>query len=95
MTLVVQMTPPLVSFNVAIKQILNQTASGNNNSELITVPRHSITIGTVIGWGTFGVVCKGTYLNHEVAVKSVPLPDIKTKDITLKEAQIHRLVVIC
>ena len=89
------MTPPSVSFKVAIKLILNQTASGNNISELITVPRHSITIGTVIRWGTFGVVCKGTYFNQEVAVKSVPLPDIKTKDITLKEAQIHRFVVIC
>ena len=55
--------------------------------------RHSITIGSVIGvigWGTFGVVCKGTYLNDDVAVKSVPLPDMNTKEITLKEAQIHR-----
>ena len=53
--------------------------------------RHSITIGSVIDWGTFGVLCKGTYLNYDVAVKSEPLlPDMNTKEITLKEAQIHR-----
>ena len=54
--------------------------------------RHSITIGSVIGWGTFGVVCKGTYINEDVAVKTIPLPDNNTKELTLKEAQIHRSI---
>lgn len=54
--------------------------------------RNAITIESVVGWGTFGVVSKGTHINEDIAVKTVPLPNKNTKELTLKEAQIHRLI---
>ena len=53
----------------------------------VLVAKDELETGVILGKGTFGTVHKGLYLETEVAIKKILLPDEETRKECLIEAK--------